>query len=54
LQDLLFEKTNQGVEVKIIVWQPKLIIRLLPTAHKRGLSGRVGELEPLEVLLSGK
>ena len=51
LQDLLFEKTKQGVEVKIIVWQPKLIIRLLPTAYKRGLSGRVGELEPLERLV---
>lgn len=51
LQDLLVEKTKQGVEVKIIVWQPKLIIRLLPTAHKRGLSGRVGELEPLERLV---
>jgi phosphatidylserine/phosphatidylglycerophosphate/cardiolipin synthase-like enzyme len=51
LQDLLFEKTKQGVEVKIIVWQPKLIIRLLPTAHKRGLNGRVGELEPLERLV---
>ncbi|HET7148578.1 MAG TPA: phospholipase D family protein [Candidatus Nitrosopolaris sp.] len=51
LQDLIFEKTKQGVEVKIIVWQPKLVIRLLPTAHKRGLSGRVGELEPLERLV---
>ena len=51
LQDLLLEKIKQGVEVKIIVWQPKLIVRLLPTAHKRGLNGRVGELEPLERLV---
>ena len=51
LQDLLFEKIKQGVEVKIIVWQPKLIVRLLPTAHKRGLNGRVGELGPLERLV---
>ncbi len=50
LQEILFEKAKEGVEIKIIVWQPRLIFRMLPGADKRGIEGRVGEIEQLREL----
>jgi phosphatidylserine/phosphatidylglycerophosphate/cardiolipin synthase-like enzyme len=44
LQDLLVEKAKEGVEVKIIVWEPRLILRLLPGADERGIDGRADEV----------
>lgn len=44
LQDLLVEKAKEGVEVKIIVWEPRLVLRLLPGADERGIDGRAGEV----------
>ena len=45
LQDLLIEKAKQGVEVKIIIWQPRLELRIIPGADERGLGGRTKEVE---------
>ncbi|HEU4605134.1 MAG TPA: phosphatidylserine/phosphatidylglycerophosphate/cardiolipin synthase family protein [Nitrososphaera sp.] len=44
LQDLLVEKAKEGVEVKIIVWEPRLVLRLLPGADERGIDGRADEV----------
>ena len=44
LQDLLVEKAREGVEVKIIVWEPRLVLRLLPGADERGIDGRADEV----------
>ena len=40
LQNLLIQKANQKVDIKIIVWEPRSIIRKLPGIKKRGLEGR--------------
>lgn len=37
LQNLLIQKANQKVDIKIIVWEPRSIIRKLPGIKKRGL-----------------
>ena len=50
LQDLLIEKANQGVEIKIIVWQPRLELRIVPGADERGLGGRTKEVEMMNQL----
>jgi phosphatidylserine/phosphatidylglycerophosphate/cardiolipin synthase-like enzyme len=47
LQDLLVEKARNGVEIKIIVWQPRLVLRLLPGADERGIDGRADDVEIL-------
>lgn len=44
LQDLLVEKAKEGVEVKIIVWEPRLVLRILPGADERGIDGRADEV----------
>lgn len=44
LQDLLVEKAREGIEVKIIVWEPRLVLRLLPGADERGIDGRADEV----------
>ncbi|HXG05709.1 MAG TPA: phosphatidylserine/phosphatidylglycerophosphate/cardiolipin synthase family protein [Nitrososphaera sp.] len=44
LQDLLVEKAKEGIEVKIIVWEPRLVLRLLPGADERGIDGRADEV----------
>jgi phosphatidylserine/phosphatidylglycerophosphate/cardiolipin synthase-like enzyme len=49
-QKLIIGKARQGVEVKIIVWQPKLPLRILPGAGERGLDGRSDEVEILNKL----
>ena len=40
LQNLLIQKAKQKVDIKIIVWEPRWIIRNLPGAKRRGLEGR--------------
>ena len=47
LKNLLVEKARNGVEVKIIVWQPRLVLRLLPGADERGIDGRADDVEIL-------
>jgi phosphatidylserine/phosphatidylglycerophosphate/cardiolipin synthase-like enzyme len=49
-QKFIIGKARQGVEVKIIVWQPKLPLRILPGAGERGLDGRSDEVEILNKL----
>lgn len=50
LQDLLIEKARQNVDIKILVWEPRLIIRKLPGIKKRGLEGREKKIEVIKQL----
>lgn len=43
----MVEKAEEGVEVKIIVWEPRLVLRLLPGADGRGIDGRADEVETI-------
>jgi phosphatidylserine/phosphatidylglycerophosphate/cardiolipin synthase-like enzyme len=47
LQNLL-EKAKQKVDIKIIVWEPRSIIRKLPGIKKRGLEGREKKVEAIK------
>jgi len=49
-QELIIEKARRGAVVKIIVWQPRLPLRILPGADERGLDGRAEEVEVLNKL----
>jgi len=49
-QELIIEKARGGAVVKIIVWQPRLPLRILPGADERGLDGRAEEVEVLNKL----
>jgi phosphatidylserine/phosphatidylglycerophosphate/cardiolipin synthase-like enzyme len=48
LQNLLIEKAKQKVDIKIIVWEPRSIIRKLPGIKKRGLEGREKKVEAIK------
>jgi phosphatidylserine/phosphatidylglycerophosphate/cardiolipin synthase-like enzyme len=50
LQNLLIEKAKQKVDIKIIVWEPRLVVRAFPLAKKRGLEGRRKKVESLREL----
>jgi phosphatidylserine/phosphatidylglycerophosphate/cardiolipin synthase-like enzyme len=50
LQNLLIEKAKQKVDIKIIVWEPRLIVRSFPLAKKRGLEGRAKKVESMREL----
>lgn len=50
LQDLLMTKAKEEVEVKIIVWQPRLALRILPGADERGIDGRADDVEVLNAM----
>lgn len=45
LLELLLAKAIEGVEIKIIVWQPKLPVRIMPNAKKKGIDGRGDEID---------
>jgi phosphatidylserine/phosphatidylglycerophosphate/cardiolipin synthase-like enzyme len=45
LQNLLIKKAKQKVDIKIIVWEPRPIVRKLPNSRKRGLEERRKKLE---------
>lgn len=47
LLDLLLRKASRGVRIKILIWQPRLIIRILPGAKKRGMDGRMDGIKIL-------
>jgi phosphatidylserine/phosphatidylglycerophosphate/cardiolipin synthase-like enzyme len=49
-QELIIEKARKGTMVRIIVWQPRLPLRILPGADERGLDGRAEEVEVLNKL----
>jgi phosphatidylserine/phosphatidylglycerophosphate/cardiolipin synthase-like enzyme len=49
-QELIIEKAKKGTIVRIIVWQPRLALRILPGADERGLDGRAEEVEVLNNL----
>lgn len=49
-QELVIEKARKGAIVRIIVWQPRLPLRILPGADERGLDGRAEEVEVLNKL----
>jgi phosphatidylserine/phosphatidylglycerophosphate/cardiolipin synthase-like enzyme len=48
LQNLLIQKANQKVDIKIIVWEPRSIIRKLPGIKKRGLEGREKKVQVIK------
>jgi phosphatidylserine/phosphatidylglycerophosphate/cardiolipin synthase-like enzyme len=50
LQELIVEKARKGTIVRIIVWQPRLPLRILPGADERGIDGRAEEVEVLNKL----
>jgi phosphatidylserine/phosphatidylglycerophosphate/cardiolipin synthase-like enzyme len=50
LQNLLIEKAKQKVDIKIIVWEPRLIVRSFPLAKKLGLEGREKKVESMREL----
>jgi phosphatidylserine/phosphatidylglycerophosphate/cardiolipin synthase-like enzyme len=45
LQNLLIQKAKQKVDIKILVWEPRPIVRKLPNSTKRGLEERRKKLE---------
>jgi phosphatidylserine/phosphatidylglycerophosphate/cardiolipin synthase-like enzyme len=45
LQNLLIQKAKQKVDIKILVWEPRPIVRMLPNSRKRGLEERRKKLE---------
>jgi phosphatidylserine/phosphatidylglycerophosphate/cardiolipin synthase-like enzyme len=48
LESLLLQKAKQKVHIKIIVWEPRPIIRILPGNKKRGLEGRHKKLQVIK------
>jgi phosphatidylserine/phosphatidylglycerophosphate/cardiolipin synthase-like enzyme len=44
LEELLIYKAECGVDVKVMVWQPRLLFRSLPGADERGIDGRAEEI----------
>lgn len=48
LEELLIYKAGRGVDVKVIVWQPRLLFRSLPGADDRGIDGRAEEIEKMD------
>lgn len=53
LQDLLIKKAREGVEVKALVWQPRMVLRMLPGADERGIDGRADDVETLNAIAKG-
>jgi phosphatidylserine/phosphatidylglycerophosphate/cardiolipin synthase-like enzyme len=45
LQNLLIQKAKQKVDIKILVWEPRPIVRMLPNSRKRGLEERRKKIE---------
>lgn len=41
----MLAKPIEGVEIKIIAWQPKLPVRIMPNAKKKGIDGRGDEID---------
>ncbi|WP_415280805.1 phospholipase D-like domain-containing protein [Candidatus Nitrososphaera sp. FF02] len=50
LEQLLVRRAKHGVDIKVIVWQPRLLFRSLPGADERGIDGRAEEVEGMEKL----
>ena len=48
LQNLLIQKAKQKVDIKIIVWEPRPIVRILPGNKKKGLEGRHKKLQVIK------
>lgn len=47
LLGLLLKKALEGVKIRILIWQPRLIIRILPGAKKSGMDGRTDGIKIL-------
>ncbi len=50
LEGLLVEKAMQGLDIKIVVWEPRFIIRAMPGSKKRGIEGRAKKVKTLRKL----
>jgi len=46
----LVEKAKEKVDIKIILWEPKLIVRKLPISKRRGIEGREKKAEFIKQL----
>jgi phosphatidylserine/phosphatidylglycerophosphate/cardiolipin synthase-like enzyme len=47
LQNLLIQKAKQKVDIKILIWEPRPIVRKLPNSRKKGLEARGKKLQTL-------
>ena len=47
LQNLLIQKAKQKIDIKILIWEPRPIVRKLPNSRKRGLEARGKKLQAL-------
>jgi hypothetical protein len=43
----LIQKAKQKVDIKILVWEPRPIVRMLPNSRKRGLEERDKKLQAI-------
>ena len=51
LQNLLIEKAKEKVDIKILLWEPRLIVRTLPISkRRRGIEGREEKVEIIKQL----
>jgi phosphatidylserine/phosphatidylglycerophosphate/cardiolipin synthase-like enzyme len=50
LQKLLIGKAREKVDIKILLWEPRLIVRTLPVSKRRGIEGREGKAKLLNQL----
>ena len=50
LENLLIRKTIEGVDIKLLVWEPKLLIRLFPGSKSRGIGPREEKLKSIRRL----
>jgi hypothetical protein len=50
LEGLLVEKARQGLDIKIVVWEPRFIIRAMPGGKNRGIEGREKKVKTLREL----
>jgi phosphatidylserine/phosphatidylglycerophosphate/cardiolipin synthase-like enzyme len=45
LQNLLMQKAKQKIDIKVLIWEPRPIVRKLPNSRKRGLEARGKKVE---------
>ncbi|HZA07448.1 MAG TPA: phospholipase D-like domain-containing protein [Nitrososphaeraceae archaeon] len=48
MQNLLIQKAKQKVDIKILVWEPTPIVRMMPNSRKRGLEERGKKLQVIK------
>ena len=46
----MVEKARQGLDIKIVVWEPRFVIKTMPGSKKRGIEGRAKKAKTLREL----